>query len=246
LPLRRLELTGRRIALELTGAAPHRGVVLLHGFGSSRRGVKVRALCDRLEAAGVPWAALDATAHGESTGSVESITLSLLVDDLGACLARLRRREGWVGRIVVVGSSLGGLAAAWTAVERRGSADALLLVAPAMRLVERLIDSLTEAEIAAWRSSGRLPRERRGHRFGLGWELVEDWRRREHGELAARLTLPVTIVHGADDESVPIQDSRALAAAAGPDLRLVEIPGGDHRLHEHVDTLHAELSALLA
>ena len=41
---------------------------------------------------------------------------------------------------------------------------------------------------------------------------------------------PVLVVHGADDEEVPLADSRLLADAAGPGVELHVLAGAGHRL----------------
>ena len=50
-------------------------------------------------------------------------------------------------------------------------------------------------------------------------------------EAAAKLTTrPVLIVHGADDEEVPVDDGRRLAQLAGPYAELRVLAGAGHRL----------------
>lgn len=70
------------------------------------------------------------------------------------------------------------------------------------------------------------------------------------GKLGSDTTLPagarVVILHGDADDVVPIEDSRALVAGAGPGVELVEIAGGDHRLNRVLDdgTLARVMEAL--
>lgn len=45
---------------------------------------------------------------------------------------------------------------------------------------------------------------------------------------AARITVPVCLIHGADDDLVPVEESRALAAAIPGETSLVEIPQCSH------------------
>ena len=56
--------------------------------------------------------------------------------------------------------------------------------------------------------------------------------------------MPITVIQGQGDERVPLVDAQAFASAA-PDVRLIEVEGGDHRLHEHLPLLGDELAALL-
>jgi pimeloyl-ACP methyl ester carboxylesterase len=54
----------------------------------------------------------------------------------------------------------------------------------------------------------------------------------------------VVLVHGDEDDVVPFSDSEALAATGGAGVRLVRVPGGNHRLHGILDdgTLAAALA----
>lgn len=45
---------------------------------------------------------------------------------------------------------------------------------------------------------------------------------------AGRLEVPMLVLHGTDDETIPIEVSRRLARRAGPNLRLVEFKGAAH------------------
>ena len=59
-----------------------------------------------------------------------------------------------------------------------------------------------------------------------------------------RLTLPVLVVHGADDRLVPVEVGRELARRA-PNARLVLVPGGSHMLPvTHAELLADEIVAL--
>lgn len=55
------------------------------------------------------------------------------------------------------------------------------------------------------------------------------------GKLGVPATLPpgvpVTVLHGEHDDVIPLADSLELTAGAGPEVHLVVVPGGDHRLN---------------
>jgi pimeloyl-ACP methyl ester carboxylesterase len=215
-------------------------VLLQHGFGSSRCGTKVRRFAETLENHDVPWAAADFTAHGDSTGQAHDLSIARLLDDVGSTVEHLRSEQGWTGSVALAGSSMGGVSVAWAAAERLPATAGLFLVAPAMRLTDRLLQSLEPGQAEDWEASGRIARDHRGWKHELGWELVADWRRRDHAALAPRLEMPVTLVQGALDDRVPLADARAFAGAV-PDAVLVEVPDGDHRLHDHLPLLEREL-----
>lgn len=168
-------------------------------------------------------------------------TFSRERDELLAVLGRLGEivPSGVPDRVALLGHSRGGGAVLLAA--------AALADDPGWR--DRLGALVTWASVAsfdryrqhedAWRRDGVLPIEngRTGQRLELGVELLDDVV--EHGaaldlEAAARrLRVPWLIVHGTDDETVPVAEARRLEAAAtggGGDgaVELHEVEGGSH------------------
>jgi dipeptidyl aminopeptidase/acylaminoacyl peptidase len=71
----------------------------------------------------------------------------------------------------------------------------------------------------------------------LGWEFVAEADRHPPAEALAP-TAPVLLVHGAEDEVVPVEVSRAYRRDfRGKNLDFREIAGGDHRLSRHRETV---------
>ena len=140
---------------------------------------------------------------------------------------------------LVVGSSMGGLAAANASYLRGDSNFRLLLIAPAFGLAESW-EGLTKQELSEWRES--RVRRYRGFELDieLGWSFME---------AAERMSWPeprhmTTIVHGILDDVVSIDVSRKVEG--GSDLvELVEINDG-HRMKECLPLLGAMASDLVS
>lgn len=96
------------------------------------------------------------------------------------------------------------------------------------------VDRFTPDQKAEWRRRGELPvvNARTGQQLALGLGLLNDIeeRRADLDLLTAARTrrAPWLIVHGAEDESVPVQEAHCLAEAAGGDKELLVIPGASH------------------
>jgi pimeloyl-ACP methyl ester carboxylesterase len=77
----------------------------------------------------------------------------------------------------------------------------------------------------------RIPNARTGQEMPLYRNVLDDVRaNRERLDVlaaAARLAIPYLIVHGTEDESVPLDDAHRLAEAA-PDARVEAIDGSGH------------------
>lgn len=126
----------------------------------------------------------------------------------------------------------------------RGGGDSLLAAAsPAWR--DRLRALVTWAAISdidrfspdrkeEWRRTGELPvvNQRTGQQLAIGPGLLAEIDERPaHLDLLAAASArraPWLIVHGAEDESVPVEEAHRLAAGAGGETELLVIPGASH------------------
>jgi len=188
-------------------------LVYLHGFASGPGGSKGTHCRRWAEARGVPFHAPDL-----NLPTFERLTVTAQVEAVEALLSGLPPA-------VVVGSSLGGLVAA--AVAHRGTPLAgLILLAPAFGFSLR---RLAGPRWSGYRRRGTMPTF---HFARNAWtvlerDLLEDlpaWK----DDRTWRLEVPTAILHGRRDEAVPLEESRAFAAA-NPGARLVEVDD-DHGL----------------
>ncbi len=213
---------GRAIAAErLRGARA--AFVWLHGLTSVRDGEKSRALfalARQLDHAA--WR-FDFRGHGESTGTLSDTTLSELVDDTRAVL-------DLAGPAWLIGSSLGGLVAAWTAARHPRSVLGLVLIAPALRFLPRLRARLDSGDVPTFtHASGTI-------RFTP--RVLDDFAAHDEAELAAALHQPTLIAHGEHDDTVPVTASEEFVARIPhARKRLLVLAGGDHRLNREIDAI---------
>ncbi len=183
-------------------------VVLVHGFTAHRRDPSVVAMAHELRAAGHAVVAYDMRGHGESQG------LCTLGDReaLDVAAATVAARD-LAPRVVVVGASLGAIAVLRYAVDDPDLAGVVTVSSPAQWKLRS-----PRAALAAV-----LTRTGVGRRLArrLGARLDPTWRRTEPpDELAARLTVPLAVVHGTDDRFMPTTEAQILhAAGSGADDR---------------------------
>jgi putative redox protein len=202
------------------------GVVLCHGFPLGRGAARVSALsfpelADRI-AAEMGWAALAFNLRG-SGDSEGNFSLGAWRRDLSAAVAHLRSQPQ-IGGVWIIGFGTGGalaIAAAALDPEIRGVAA---VSAPAdfddwashpRRLLQHARDVGIIRDQAFPPSFDRWARELREVR---AVDLIP--------QLADR---PVLIMHGSEDDAVPVFDGRVLADAHGTaELRIID--GGEHQL----------------
>jgi pimeloyl-ACP methyl ester carboxylesterase len=216
-------------------------VVWVHGFGSVRGGEKsaaVRAECGRR---GWAFAAFDFRGHGETGGPMHELRASGLLDDLAAVRDFLAGREH--ARLGLVGSSMGGFAAAWSARLHPDAVLGCVLLAPAFGFLERRWGRLTRAELVEWRRTGRLRVTNEWVDAEIGYGLVEERDRFRPRDLAAGWRTPALIFHGLADDTVPAEDSLEFVREVSyPRVELRLLRDGDHRLTAYKDEIASEAS----
>jgi alpha-beta hydrolase superfamily lysophospholipase len=176
---------------------------------------------------------------------MRDLRASGLLADLAAVAKHLASLG--VRRLLPVGSSMGGFAAAWFARDRPELVPALVLIAPAFRFLEARWSGLDEAGREHWRQAGVRRFVNEYVDVELSYALVEEHDRFRWQALADGWRVPALIVHGMRDASVPYAHSVELvdrAACEAIELRLLR--GGDHRLTAHKERLADEACRFFA
>lgn len=166
----------------------------------------------------------DPDAFRKNTFSLERDEILKVLSSLGE-LAPERVDPSRVG---LMGHSRGGAAAVLASAEAPAGLRALVTWA-GLCTFERYAE---HAE--AWRRDGHIPvvNGRTGQQLQLGIELLQDLE--DHAEAldlqraAQRVKVPWLIVHGAQDEVVPLAQAESFASWTGAEHRLEVVPGGDH------------------
>ena len=203
----------------------------LHGFASGPNSKKGVAFAEYFAGRSVEIERLNLRVP-----SFEHLRLSQMIDVAQRAIGEPRERA------VAIGSSLGALTAARLA-ERDARITGLVLFAPAFQLVERwrvaLGDAFSDWEHTGWRevhdyTTGKPAR--------VDFGFVEDARTVDVGFPDVRV--PTLIVHGIQDDVVPVDHSRKFAHGKRH-VRLVEVDDG-HELIASIPRLLAEADAFLA
>ena len=195
---------------------PAGGVIVLHGAGSVKEShYDFARLC---RSAGLAAVCFDQRGHGDSEGDLDDRA----IDDV-AVMRTLLPSDGSVG---LRGSSMGGWMA--LAAAERVSAAAVVAICPAT-------------------SDGLLRGLRQG-RFSFRADrpaLMRVLAAADPEVAAAGLGDRLLLLHAEGDETVPVEVSRRLHAAA-PASKLVVMPGGHHRSIQHDEELQAVAVRFLA
>jgi len=215
--------------------------VFVHGFRSNAAGTKARALAAHAEQRDRAFVRFDMRGCGQSDGGFADFTLSGALADLEAVMTHLSPRP-----LLLVGSSLGGLLALQAARMYDTGLRGLMLIAPALHFVERVMGRLSDEDTARWRADGRFTFEDRYGEgpYKLGYAFYTDAQAYRNPPVP-ELECPVVILHGERDELLPAADSMELAQRLpAREVALEIIPGGDHRLTAAIPLMCAYLDRL--
>ncbi len=139
---------------------------------------------------------------------------------------------------LIIGSSMGGLAVANASSMRQDCDFRLLLIAPAFGLSDSF-QRLTEDDLAEWKDSGTRTYKGFELEIELGWNFMESAERMSWPEICH----PTIIVHGSDDDVVPLSVSEIVASSSDK-VELVVIEDG-HRMKRCLPILKELSTSLL-
>lgn len=218
---------GRLAFRRIAGEGP--AIVWLGGFRSDMTGTKAEALALWAARSGRAFLRFDYSGHGASEGRFEDGTISAWLADALAAVDRLTR-----GKLILVGSSMGGWIAAQAALRLKERLAGLVFIAPAPDFTEALIwDQMTGPERDQILRDGRFVEHSpySDEPTIITRALIEDGRK--HLVLGGPISLscPVRILQGMADPDVPWRHALKFAECLSTDdLELTLIKAGDHRL----------------
>jgi uncharacterized protein len=195
----------------------------LHGLASSARSNKARFLQQKLAA--YPGIRFDALDFHPTPADFYHMTITGMVNRL-----RQHLLANPPGGLVLVGSSLGGLVALQYA-RCFGEVEGLLLLAPALHF-RRSDPEMRLESVYHYAFQRELP---------LGSSFYDDGAFYSADILPP---LPLTILHGIQDDVIPIEESRRYAHRYPEHVRLLEIDG-DHQLSQNFPFIWEQLYQLL-
>ena len=190
--------------------------IYLHGFASSPNSTKAQYLCDRFSALNIPLKIPDF-----NQGGFSDITITRQIEQVKAEI------ESNNTSVTLIGSSLGGLTAAWLG-ENYPQVQKLVLLAPAFNFLSHWLTKLGDAELQRWQKEQYLSVYHYGEKRSLPLNHNFLLDASKYSEQLLQKSIPTLIVHGLHDQVIPIQASRNFALKR-PWVTLIEFDS-DHAL----------------
>jgi alpha/beta superfamily hydrolase len=223
-----LTLRGMEHIPEGDGKFP--AVVLFHGFtGQKLEPHRFFLKISRsLENMGVASFRFDFSGSGESDGDFENMTVLKELDEARTIFQFVQSHPSVdENKVIVLGFSMGGLVASLLAGERQSEIHKLILLAPAGTMakgVERWVHEVPYIEShQVFDLGGNLV----GKAFYEELQTIEVWNQ------AAKYPNQVLLIHGSEDQAVPVEVSTLYIENCYQDhasLRIIE--GADHTFNK--------------
>jgi uncharacterized protein len=202
-----LKLSG---VLHLPGREPSAVVVGCHGLMADKNSPKQLALADGCTAIGLAYFRFDHRGCGQSEGRFEvDTTLENRKSDLIAAVYAVHKALGLGMPLGLFGSSLGGTVCL-TAASTLAPMATVTLAAPVHSRSIRIPDNSPES----------LKKEIFRNRLAFNISAAI-------GSIGH-----ILIIHGSDDETVPVENAHTIFRLAADPKRELIVPGGDHRISQ--------------
>lgn len=202
-------------------------VPIFHGFTGNKMEphfifVKLSRM---LEAKGIASVRFDFGGSGESDGDFIDMTISKELEDAKAILSYVKTLDFVdTAKIGVVGLSMGGAVASMLAGECKEDIQSLCLWAPAGNMGELITQGRSEEELSFVRSTGYWD----AGGLLVGKEFLEDVLSVDIFSKAAAYDKNVLLLHGDNDEAVPLTTSERYLEVYETRGALHVVEGGDH------------------
>ena len=203
--------------------------IYLHGFASSPQSYKARSLSDCFKKKGLNLQVLDL--------NQDDFTNLTLTRQIRQTVANFNNSNI---PITLIGSSLGGLTAAWIA-EKYPQVQRLVLLAPAFNCVYHWHQKFSREEIEQWQESGYLSvyhyKENKLLPLSYGFWLDIN----QYQESLLQRKIPTLIIHGEKDQTISIQASIDYAQQH-LGVQLISLDS-DHGLGDKLEVIWQEIKS---
>lgn len=191
-------------------------VVLGHGVTGNKDRPFVVALAEALAANGLHALRFSFSGNGASSGRFVDSNISKEVDDLGSVLDNLSG-----SKVGYIGHSMGGAVGVLRAAKdpRIKFLVSLAGMVNTKAFAEREFGTVTPGQGFMWDDSN-CPLSDAYMKDLLAINTVANE--------APKIKVPWLLVHGSEDDVVPIDDSREIFAKANEPKKLIELPGANH------------------
>ena len=203
-------------------------LIFLHGFMSDLEGKKPKTLYTFARQNKLGFLALEYSGHGKSSGKFTEGNISKWTQQTNYLIKKIVKKN----KIIFVGSSMG----AWISLNliRKFSKQTIGFVGigSAPEFLEKLMwKKFSKKMRRDIKKNGVINLKHGKYEYPITYQLIKDGRKNKIFNKSYLQSIKITMIHGKNDESVPIiYSKKILKLFRNAEKKLVIIKGGDHSL----------------
>ena len=203
-------------------------IVFLHGFMSDLEGEKPKNFLKYCKNKNLGFLGLEYSGHGKSSGKFTSGNITKWSNETKLVIKKLLKKNNFI----LVGSSMG----AWIALKQfkyfHKQIKGFLGIGSAPEFLERLMwKKFSEKIKKQIKKNGIYNLKHGNYEYPITYQLIKDGRKNKVLKKKINSNIPVTMIHGHNDEVVPKSYSKkVLNIFVKAQKRLIIIKNGDHSL----------------
>ena len=221
-------------------------IVFLHGFKSDLEGKKPRTFYKFAKKNKLGFLALEYSGHGKSTGKFINGNISKWTRDTTLMIKKIVKKNN----MILIGSSMG----AWISLNQfkffKNQIKGFLGIGSAPEFLEKLMwNKFSKKMKIDIKKNGIINLKHGDYEYPITYQLIKDGRKNKILNKKINHNIPITMIHGKNDKSVPLVFSKnILKIFKSKKKKLVVVKNGDHSLSKPkwLDLLTRELKLILS
>ncbi len=220
-------------------------IVFLHGFMSDIEGEKPKNFNKYCKKNKINFLAVEYSGHGKSFGKFTNCNVSKWTKDVKISIKKIVREKNFI----IVGSSMG----SWLSLNQfkyfRKQIKGFMGIGSAPEFLENLMwkkfNKKKKMEII---KNGIINLKHGEYEYPITHQLIKDGRKNKVLNKNYDFNIPITMIHGTEDEVVPISYSRKIIKIfTSKYKKLLLIKKGDHSLSEkkYLKKINRELDNII-
>ena len=203
-------------------------IVFLHGFMSDLEGEKPKVFLKYAKKNRLGFLAIEYSGHGKSSGEFTKGNISKWTSDTKIVIKKIIKKNNFI----LIGSSMG----SWISLNQfkyfQKQIKGFLGIGSAPEFLDRIMwKKFTKKMKMETKNKGVYNLKHGGYEYPITYQLIKDGRKNKILNKKIKLEIPVTMIHGSNDTTVPISLSRkVLKLFNNAKKKLLIIKNGDHSL----------------
>ena len=203
-------------------------IVFLHGFMSDLEGEKPKVFLKYAKKNKLGFLAIEYSGHGKSSGEFTKGNISKWTADTKTIIKKIIKKNNFI----LIGSSMG----SWISLNQfkyfQKQIKGFLGIGSAPEFLDRIMwKKFTKKMKMETKNKGVYNLKHGGYEYPITYQLIKDGRKNKILNKKIKLKIPITMIHGSNDTTVPISLSRkVLKLFDNAKKKLLIIKNGDHSL----------------